>query len=649
MKIILDFETRSEVDIKKCGAWVYATHPSTEVLLMGYAADDSEVQIISKKDLESFKNRMSCLFVKGSIFVAHYSMFEYYIWHEILVKRFGYPTIPQRQWRCTAAKAAVLALPRSLEKTAEALELDYKKDMEGHRLMLKMCKPRKTTKVEQARNELLGDSSVCWYESEEDLERLAEYCKIDVETERAIDKNLPDLSSYEQEVWFLDQEINRRGILVDTEAVESALELIEQYKEEKIAEVVKLSDRFLDGVSRRQKVLTWIKGNGIYLPDYTKETVNEALSGKLPLNVRKVLEIRQELGRTSTAKYEAFNKATDKHGFIYDTLVYHGASTGRWTGKNVQLHNPPRGSIKDIEACIELMKRKDLEVFRMFYPKVMEAISSCIRGMLIAREGKEFYVGDYNAIEVRVLFWLASEVAGLTRYSKDQDLYVDMAMRIFDTTDIDDLKRFVGKQTVLGCGYGMGLNGIRFVGTCRTHNVTVALETAQRAVRVYRDTYRAVPSYWRNTEKAAIEAVLTRKPMKLGKVIWFTKGDFLYVKLPSSRHLAYHKPEIHEMSLTHMGINSKTKEYERQTTWGGVLVENVVQATARDMMVAGMFNVEANDYKVLLTVHDEVLSEKKLREGDLNEYSHLLCSTPTWADGCPIKVNSWRGRRYKKV
>ncbi len=639
MKIHLDFETRSEVDIRKSGAWVYATHPSTEVLCMAYAVGDGEVEIVSKGEMPIFKNRMSNLFVKGSIFVAHYAMFEYYIWHEILVKRFGYPKIPQSQWRCTASKAAVLALPRGLDGAAGALELDFRKDMEGKKVMLKMCKPRKPTKNDKSK----------WHETPEDYEILESYCKDDVEVERALDIELRDLLPSELNVWFLDQEINRRGIKVDMEAVDSALELIEQYKVEKVAKVVEISDGFLDGVSRRQKVLTWAKGLGVHLPDFTKETVNETLSGEIPDELRKVLEIRQELGKTSTAKYEAFKKATDKDDILCDTLVYHGASTGRWSGKNVQLHNPPRGTISDTDDCIELMKKRDLGVFRMFYPKVMEAISSCIRGMLIAREGHEFFVSDFNAIEVRVLFWLANEYAGLKRYELNQDLYVDMAMRIFDSTDIDDLKRFVGKQTVLGCGFGMGLNGERFVGTCRTHNVTIALDTAKRAVSTYRETYRAIPAYWKTVERAAIEAVLTKKPIKIGRIVWFVDGDFLYVKLPSNRCLAYHKPEIHEMSLTHMGIDSKTNSYVRQTTWGGTLVENVVQATARDLMVNGMFNVEEDDYEVLLTVHDEVMSERETGKGNVEEYDRLLSTTPDWAKGCPIAAKGWKDVRYKKV
>ncbi len=391
MKIYLDFETRSEVDIKKSGAWVYATHPSTDVLCVAYATDDEEINVAYK---ENGGFNIDISFDSGTLFISHYSMFEYYIWNEILAKRYGFPRIPQRQWRCTAAKVAVLALPRSLDKAAEALDMEVKKDLEGKKLMLKMCKPRKPTKAEK----LSGVDTVLWHETNEDLERLEEYCKIDVEVERVIDKTVPDLIPYEQEVWFLDQEINRRGLKIDVEAVDAALDLIKQYKKEKIAEVVELSDGFLDEVSKRQKVLTWLKGLGVNLPDYTKETVNKVLSGRIPSVARKVLKIRQELGRTSVAKYEAFKKATDIHQIMCDTLIYHGASTGRWTAKNVQPHNFPRGSIQDIASCIELMKRQDLEIFRMFYPKVMAAISSCIRGMLIARPDHEFYVGDYNAI-----------------------------------------------------------------------------------------------------------------------------------------------------------------------------------------------------------------------------------------------------------
>ncbi len=655
MNIHLDFETRSTVDIRKCGAWVYSLHPSTEVLCLAYALDDGEVKLITKDEIEK-GIVYSFSFSPEDIFTAHNAAFEHHIWQNILVKRFGFPAIPARQWRCTAAKAAVLALPRALGNCAAALDLPYQKDMEGYKIMMKMCKPKKPTKKEKSFDELSGEFPLRWHESEEDFEILHKYCIGDVEVERSIDYEIRDLSKNEQEVWFLDQVINQRGIRIDMEAVSAALELVAQYAVECEAEVDELTDGYVDRVSRRQKVLTWIQTQGISLQDYTKETVNEALSGTLPPKVRRVLEIRRQLGKTSTAKYEAFTKATDDRGILCDTLLYHGASPGRWTGKLVQLHNPPRGTLKDTGACIDLMKRRDLEMFQMFYPEVMEAISSCIRGMLIAREGKEFFVSDFNAVEVRVLFWLANEVSGLTRYEKGQDLYVDMAMRIFETTDIDELKRFVGKQTVLGCGYGMGLNGERFQATCRQHGVTVSTKVAQTCPRMYRETYRAVPKFWKATEKAAIQAVLTGKTIRCGKIIWVVNKDFLYAKLPSGRCLAYHKPEIHEMALTHMG--NLDHEYVRQTTWGGILVQNLCEGVARDIMVNGMFNVESAGYKVLLTVHDEVMSEREKRGrqknlvvkgGNLEEYNKLLTSLPEWASGCPVKADGWKGNRYKKA
>ncbi len=406
--IYLDFESRSEVDIWKTGAWVYSTHPSTEILCLAYAIDDGPVELWVKGELVPSDLERSII-KKGQIFCAYNALFEIYMWHNIFVKRINWPSIPLHRWRCTAAKAAAHALPKSLDRASKALALPIEKDMEGHRIMMKLCKPRVLTKSNKAK----------WHEDPEDFKKLYDYCKRDVEVERMTDKKLRNLIPAEQRVWFLDQKINARGIQVDIEAVDAALYLIDKFSEECKEELEIITDGYLDGVSRRQRVLNWMTKRGVKLKDFTKETVNETLkTKKLPSNVQRVLQIRKQLGRTSTAKYSALREATDNVSRLRDILVYHGASTGRWSGKLVQLHNLPKGTLKDTYTCIYLMKLKDLEIFSYFYPDVMDAISSCIRGMFISKPGHDLLVADYNAIEARVLLWLADDRKGLKAYEE---------------------------------------------------------------------------------------------------------------------------------------------------------------------------------------------------------------------------------------
>ncbi len=647
MNIHLDFETRSEVNITKVGAWVYSTHPSTEVQCMAFAEGDGVIHLIDKRQVKEWGVPSEILGAENII--AHSAMFEYLIWHNILVKRHGYPAIPKERFCCTAARASAMALPRGLAACAIALGLKNTKDKEGYAMMLKMCKPRKPLKADK---ELYKGKvmPVLWHETKEDYAVLHKYCIGDVAVERDIDNTVRDLSAYEQQVFHLDQTINLRGIRIDTEAVDAAIEMAGKYKEREEQKVAKLSNGFLDGLSRTQRVLTWIKGEGVELPDFTKETVNEVLNGELPEKIRKVLTIRQELGKTSIAKYKAFKESTAPDGVLYDSLIYHGAATGRWTGQRAQLHNLPRVTMDCLLDAIRLVKQGDLEKFEWQFPNVFQTLSQCIRGMLIAREGHEFIGADWNAIEARILLWFAGDKIALDHYRNNKDPYKIMAQKIFDKPfdHITKLQRFVGKQTELGCGFGMGLNGERFIATCRKHNVTLPVDIAKRAVRTYRNEHPAVTEYWKIIERAVVDAIRTNKIVQVGVLRIFTHGDFLYIKLPSGRMLAYHQPALEGHVITHMGWVSQRGQYERQRSWGGVFVENIVQGTARDVVVHGMFEGEKAGFETLLTVHDEILTEVVKDEKTVQGYEFLLSQSPAWIGDCPLKVEGWKGQGFLK-
>lgn len=639
--ITLDFETKSRVDLKKCGMWRYAEDISTDVHCLCFAVSDGPVQIW--KPGQPFPKDLRYYLDYGMVFEAHNAFFEKAIWRNVMVRKYGWPDIPDSQWSCSAAKAAAHALPRSLDQVGQALNLPVQKDRDGYKVMMKLCKPAKD-----------GDFKA----APEDLAALYKYCRQDVEAERVLSKRLRDLSAKEQEIWRLDQRMNERGVMVDRDAVEAALILLDEFTRRLKKEAQIVAKGEVDP-AKREKMLFWLDMQGVDLDGYTKNDVSGALAGDLPGHVRRLLEIRQQLGKTSTSKYEAFLRARCSDGRIRDLLMYHGAGTGRWTGKLVQLQNLPRGNVKDIETCIWTMKQRNPELFEFLYgPDVLGAISSCIRGMLIASPGKVLYVADYAAIEARVLFWVAGEKRGLEMYRQGKDIYVDMAADIYSKNISAVIKeeRELGKRAVLGCGYGMGAG--RFQSSCEEYaGIKVSVALAEKAVETYRNKWQAVVRFWYEQEAAALKAVQTGQIVQCGKIRWGIHNGFLYCRLPSGRCLAYYAPLAREeeapwggmkMTLSYMAVNSMTKKWERERTYGGKITENIVQAVARDLMAEGMLRCEAAGYENLFMVHDELISEREQGSGSVKEYEELLAKLPAWAEGCPIKAEGWTGGRYRK-
>lgn len=646
--IHLDFESRSTVNIWDTGAYTYSMHPSTEIICCAFAHhNDFEARIVPDEPL-SKKAKHNGLLLKyvlsDEIFSAYNSFFEFCMWQNIMVRRFGWPEIPLGRWRDTMAKVCAHALPRSLGNAGVAMHAPIQKSEEGRKIMLKVCKPRKPTK----------SNPDIWHEHPEDYKILYDYCLKDVEAERALDRMLLDLPPQEQKVWELDQKINWRGIQIDEDAVDAAIAVSEEYSLRLIDEIQNLTQGALDGVSRRKMVMDWIKSKGIDIPGYTKQDVIDLLNSDLPDDVRRVLEVRQQLGKTSIAKYKAM-KASVSGGRIRDTLMYHGASTGRWAGKLVQMQNIPRGNVKDTETCIGALKTRDLDYFEMLYPDVMGAIASCIRGMLISGPGCDLIVADYASIEARVLVWLAGDLVTVEKFHKGVDLYVDMAQKIYNKEKISKNERQLGKTAILACGYGMG--AAKFYATCKAWGITIEEDFAQAVINIYRERYRLVKQMWYDQERAAIRATQTGQQIACGKVSWKLHKQFLYCKLPSGRCLAYNEPKIQPVvtpwgetkeQLTFMATNATTKQWIRTSTYGGKLVENITQAVARDFMAEAMLRLEDAGYPVVLSVHDEILSEVPEGFGSIREFTDLMAHLPAWADNCPIMAEGWRGKRYKK-
>jgi DNA polymerase len=384
----------------------------------------------------------------------------------------------------------------------------------------------------------------------------------------------------------------------------------------------------------------------------------------VPEVVRKVLAIRRQVGKSSTAKYESvLNVASPKDGRARGLLQYHAAGTGRWGGRLFQPQNLPKGLAEGPqEAAIASIKDPG-GIFPLEYgDEAMDTLSGAVRGCIVAGEGKELVVADYAQIEARVLFWLAGEERGLEMFRRGEDIYLDLAKFVYRNpglTKKDSKERAVGKAGILGCGYGMGKD--RFVGQCATWGINLSVDAANTAIRAYREKYKTVVALWKETENAAISAV--KNPEKRfkcagGRVTYGMdkKREFLCCALPSGRIIRYFRPstkridtpygEKDEIHYWAAGINGSLEEFK---TYGGSLVENICQAVARDIMASGMVKAAAAGFDLLATVHDELVAEVlQGLKGSLEKLIALMCDVPKWGAGCPITAEGWVGRRYRK-
>jgi DNA polymerase len=591
----------------------------------------------------------------GGPLVAHNAMsFERVIWRHILAIRYGWPEPALEQWHCTGALAAAMALPRTLDAAAKALGLSAQKDIAGHRLMLQMARPRLVE----------PDGSIVWWEVPDKVRRLIAYCRQDVEVERALLERLRPLSNAEREVFLLDARTNERGVAVDLELVGAAEALVAKTQAQLDTELQKLTGGMVEAATQSGRLLTWLRAREIEADSVDKPAVAELLDTDLPDDVRRVLEVRAEAARSSTAKLQAFRARTCRDGRLRDNLVYHGAGTGRWSGKGVQLQNLPRPSIvADTEAAITAIRqREEAWWIDAFHGPPLGVVSDCLRGMLIASSGMELTAADFAAIEPRVLAWLAGQRHLIRLFATGGDAYRHMAAEIYvrsaDAIAKGSVERQLGKQAVLGCGYGLGAP--KFRTTCAKAGIQIDEGLAERVVQTYRTTNDRIGALWRELEHAALRAVeqpgLT-VPAAAGRVRFRIKGDFLWLILPSGRPLAYAKPRIEDVEtpwgelrpqVTYLGVNSVTPAWERQNAYGGKWTENVVQAVARDLLAAAMLRLEQAGYPIVLTVHDEIVAEVPACSGSVEEFEAIMCQLPDWATGCPVAAEGWRGLRYRK-
>jgi DNA polymerase len=706
-RAICDFETRSQCDLRKHGSWRYSLDPTTSVLCMAFRvpswpADEfglwhPALPHLDIPEEDMFGNLVDLFdwILAGGIVEAHNAWFERGVWTNICVPRHAFPPVLHTQWRCSAAKAAALSLPRALGDVAAALRLPIQKDKEGHLLMKKVSKPRKALKREG--DEWLNDHgagkcTVCkgkgsykrkpcekcdglgtfegdvdavpemqtkWHETAEQLADLWLYCGTDVLAEAGVSADIPDLPEAETDLYLLDQAINERGFQLDPAAVDTALTLIAQETADLNVKLAEVTGGQVLKATQRERMKKWFATQGLYLDNTQGTTIDAALEGATGI-VREALGIVRELGRSSTSKYQAMSRWMCPDGRVRGGLLYHGASTGRWSGAGVQPHNFVRGTVKDQVQLWDVLSTLDREFIREEYGSVMLALANALRGAICAAPGHKLYVADYASIEARVIIWLAEDEEHLAVFLDPKaDIYCEMASRIYERPinkkDHPD-ERQLGKVAILGLGYQMGAK--KFVDAAANFGITLDADMSQTTVDAYRDKFWRIVEMWSLMERAAMEAISTRQRIPCGRVIWFVEDRFLYCQLPSGRRLAYPFPEVQtkltswgepKLTVTFEGINPYSRRWERQGTYGGMLVENIVQAISRDIMAEAMLRCElSGTYQPVLSVHDELVAEAKDGTGNVKEFEALLTQPPVWALDCPIVAEGYSTFRYRK-
>lgn len=637
MKIVsIDFETRSAADLRKTGVYAYAADASTDVWCMAYSWDGEDVRVWSPGD--PIDTELEDWIVEGGKLQAWNANFERVIWNTIMAPRYNWPRTRSSQWYCTMAQASTAGLPRALGQAAAVLGVEEQKDKVGQALMMRMARPRRTN----------PDGTHVWWNTADKVEALVQYCRQDVRTEMDVSTHIPYLTDSERQLYLLDQRINDRGVLLDRDLLDRVRILADESKAEIDAEINRLTRGEVRSATNGMHLVAWLRKYGVLTSSVDKQAVAEILAvPDLHPVIRRVLELRQAGAKSSTAKLNAMEYAASADGRMRGLLVYHGAATGRWSGKLVQPQNFPRPVRKQAELDEIISKLKAGESIAD-HGHGTEIAADLLRSMLIAAPDHRLMFADYSAIEARVLAWVAGQKDLVETFAKGGDVYIKMAAAIYGVAEdkVTPEQRQVGKMAILGCGYGMG--GKRFAEQCATMGIAVDVEEAQRIVAIYRQENNRIAAYWRDLEAEFLQ--LTSEALEQGETI---------VRLPlrSGRSLTYRNPRIVQRE-TPWGtpqdiveidtLNSVTRQWVTQKVWGGLLVENVVQATARDLMAGAMMRLEQKGYPVIMSVHDEIICEVPDGFGSLDEMIEIMTAPPAWAKGCPIAAEGKEGPRYRK-
>lgn len=638
----IDIETYSSVDLRKSGVYRYAESPDFQVLMIAFAYDTDEVQMAEDITMEF----LDALVNPNIIKTAYNANFE-----RVCLSKMLKIKLPPEQWRCTMVHALELGLPGSLDEVAKALGVDQQKDKNGKKLIKKYCVPNK-----EGRQNLPSDELV-----DTDWQAFKGYCMQDVRTEIAVRKKLEMFGLHENEwkLWAVDQHINDRGICTDPVLVANAMNMNDIYMDKLETEAIAIT-----GVSNPkslQQLKAWFKqAEGLEIEELNKQTMPELLKQVESDKARRLLEIRREMSKTSVKKYDAMWQGKCSDNRVRGLLQFYGAGrTGRWAGRLVQVQNLPGNKMSDLDMARSLVRSGDYETVEMLYGNVPDTLSQMIRTAFIPKAGHRFIVADFSAIEARVIAWLAGEQWRLDVFETHGKIYEASASQMFgvpiESIGKGSPLRQKGKVAELALGYQGGPNALIAMGALK---MGLTEQELPDIVKAWRKANPAIVSLWQELDNAfaTVARREAKKTVYQNDVLTFhIEKNVAFITLPSGRKLAYVKPEMQphpkfdgREQITYMGVNQMTRKWSRLSTYGGKLVENVVQAIARDCLAQSLSRLENAGYRIVMHVHDEVVLEVPIGESSADEVAEIMGRPLEWAPGLPLRADAFETDYYRK-
>ena len=652
--ITIDIETKSDKDISKCGIYAYTDTPYFDILLFAYSIDGQPVQVIDTANGEEIPENILAALVDENVIKRAFNVnFERVCLSKYLRK--NYPQYFQsysidedtvgdflnpESWHCSMIHARTLGLPSSLAEVGKVLGIEQQKMTEGKALIKFFCVPYDT----------IDGVPQFHYPKDypEKWEIFKAYNKRDVGAELEIDRKLLrfPVPNFIWQEFYLDQEINDRGILVDMQLADKAIGLDAEAKEELTAEMKRLTG--VENPNSVYQLLDWLETQGYKSDSLGKTQVQELIkTAKEP--VKSVLQMRLQLSKSSVKKYTAMKNTACSDNRARGMFSFYGASrTGRWAGRNVQLQNLPQNHLPDLTEARELVKYGSFEDIQMLYDDVPDILSQLIRTAFIPRQGMKFIVADFSAVEARVIAWLAGEEWRMKAFANGEDIYCASASKIFGVPvvkhGINGHLRQKGKVAELACGYGGSVGAMKAMGGAEMSDAEL-----KQLVTDWRTASPHIVQLWWDVENAAIKAVRDKTETETHGIHFSYESGFLFIRLLSGRRLAYVKPRIEPNrfggdSITYEGIGTNRK-WERLETYSGKLVENIVQATARDLLFYSMQTL--SQYFIVGHIHDEMIIECP-KDTKLEEICQQLARTPDWAKGLLLRADGYECSFYKK-
>lgn len=643
----IDLETYSDVDLPNCGVYRYV-EGDFHILLFAYAFDDEETKCVDMACGEQLPAEVvDAIHNENIIKSAWNAQFE----RICLSKYFGTQLDPD-SWQCTMVWAASLSLPLKLATAAQALKTAQQKDAVGERLIRYFSIPCKPTKANGGRTRNLPEHAP------DDWKLFKGYCIQDVETERDIRRRLEKfpLMPQEWDFYHMDQRINDRGILIDRELVQQAIICNMAMSEEMTKRAYALTG--LENPNSVSQLKSWLEDRGIEVDSLGKKNVASLITDldkhSADGEALDMMKLRLQMAKSSVKKYQAAERYICQDGRAHGLFQFSGANrTQRWAGRGIQLQNLPQNHIATLDEARDLVKLGCFDMIEVLYGNTPDILSQLIRTMLIPKEGCEFIVADFSAIEARVLAWLAGEQWRLDAFQRGEDIYCASASQMFGVPvvkhGINGELRQKGKVAELACGYGGGSGALISMGAL---DMGLKEDELPDIISSWRDANPEIVKFWYAVEKAAIETVKDHNDRSVGRIGFQFSANTLWIVLPSGRRLAYIKPRLQpnrfgRMALTFEGLGANNK-WVRGETYSGKLTENITQATARDLLAEAMRRMERAGLDIVGHVHDEVILEVPKDQYTVDEICDLMAQSPKWTDGLPLVADGYKGNYYFK-